>query len=286
MIYGLGTALGWGLADLGAAVTGRRIGSFATVLIAQVAGFACVVLLVLGMRPSWTGTGADALLLALSGAIGAVAYFTLYRGLELGPIALVSPIASTYAVVTIALAVLLLGERLNGLEIVGAALTLVGVVLTSADPRAIGRLGGAATPGVRWAFAASLLFGVGAFVVGRAAQRVGTLPTMAVSRTASLACLLAASVLLAWRRRREDIRHRDPRGVMMAVGVGLADIVGFLLYARGCEVGSVSITTAIAGTFTLVPVIAGIALLGERPAPSQLGGVALVVTGIVLLGLA
>jgi len=32
MVYGLGAALGWGLADLAVALISRRVGSFATVL--------------------------------------------------------------------------------------------------------------------------------------------------------------------------------------------------------------------------------------------------------------
>ena len=35
MIYGLGAARGWGLADFGAAVAGRRIGSRAVALVAR-----------------------------------------------------------------------------------------------------------------------------------------------------------------------------------------------------------------------------------------------------------
>ena len=38
MIYGLGAALGWGLADFLVAIVARRIGSFATVVLAQFTG--------------------------------------------------------------------------------------------------------------------------------------------------------------------------------------------------------------------------------------------------------
>jgi hypothetical protein len=37
VIYGLAAALGWGLSDLWAAISGRRIGSGRTVVVAQVA---------------------------------------------------------------------------------------------------------------------------------------------------------------------------------------------------------------------------------------------------------
>ena len=43
--------------------------------------------------------------------------------------------------------------------------------------------------------------------------------------------------------------------------------------------------TAASATFVIIPVAAGIAFFGERPAPNQLLGVGLVVGGPVMLGL-
>ena len=47
----------------------------------------------------------------MNGLASAIAYLTHYRALELGPVAVVSPIGSTYAVVGVLLAVVFLGER-------------------------------------------------------------------------------------------------------------------------------------------------------------------------------
>jgi len=51
VIFGLGAALGWGLADLFAAVSGRRIGSWATVVIAQLSSALLIGLAFLLARP-------------------------------------------------------------------------------------------------------------------------------------------------------------------------------------------------------------------------------------------
>jgi drug/metabolite transporter (DMT)-like permease len=42
----------------------------------------------------------------------------------------------------------------------------------------------------------------------------------------------------------------------------------------------------VSSTYTLIPVAAGVAFLGERPAPNQAAGVLVVIAGLVLLGLA
>ena len=71
---------------------------------------------------------------------------------------------------------------------------------------------------------------------------------------------------------------------MGAVLVGAIDVLGGAAYARGTELGYVSIVSAASATFPLIPVVGGILLLRERPAASQLAGVVLVVGGLLLLG--
>ena len=282
MIFGLGTALAWGAADIAAAVVGRRIGSLLTTLSSQLAAFALLLALVLVARPRLPG---DAVVLAAllgSGVVGAAAYALFYRALELGPMALVSPISAAYSAVTIPLAVVFLGESLRGLLLAGALLTLVGVVLTSADLRRLPAEARRGFPGLRPALGCMVLFGVSAFLLGLFSKDLGWLPTVAVVRTGSVLALLA---LLAARRGGTRGRRR-PAWVAGAAGVGLADIVGVILFAWGMEVGLVSVVSVVSSTYMLVPVVAGITVFEERPAPNQAMGVAVVIAGLVLLGLA
>ena len=99
MIFGLAAAFGWGL-DLWAGMAGRRIGSGRTLVVADLRrdrgdpardhGSAGSV------RPPRAQPGSSRLR-----SVGAGAFATLYRGLELGPIAVVSPVLATYAVVPV-----------------------------------------------------------------------------------------------------------------------------------------------------------------------------------------
>jgi len=278
VIFGLAAAVAWGVADVGAAVVGRRMGSLPTVVIGQVVGLVVVAATYAVERPAWTAGTADIALLAANGAIAAVAYMALYRGLELGPIALVSPIVAAYAVPPVVLAIVLLDESLAGIVVAGIAVTVVGVVLTSTDLRGV-EPEGASRAGVPLAVISMLLFGLATFVLGREAQVLGWLPASAIGRGFSVAVLL---LIVLGRRPRL-------RGGAMALGgaalVGLADIGGVALYSIGAERGLISIVTAASATFVIIPVAAGIAFLGERPAPNQLLGVGLVVVGLLMLGL-
>jgi len=105
VIYGLAAALGWGLSDLWAAISGRRIGSGRTVVVAQVTASIAVSLLVLVVRPDLSGIPAVAPWLVPNAFLGAAAFATLYKGLQLGPIAVVSPVLASYAVVPVLLSV-------------------------------------------------------------------------------------------------------------------------------------------------------------------------------------
>jgi drug/metabolite transporter (DMT)-like permease len=283
VIFGLAAALGWGCSDLLAAIGSRRMGSRATVMVAQIVGLLCFGLLWLVTTPEWGLPARDVAILLGSGCFAGIAYFTAYRGLELGPVALVSPIASAFAAVTVLLAVVVLGESLGPILLSGVVLTIVGVVLASTDLRRFEVEAKRHRRGLPYAFAAMVGFGVAAFVSGSLAKNYGWLPPVALSRVGSV--ILITAVTLAMRgREREGMRRISPRNLGIAAAAGVTDIIGVVAYSRGSELGLISIVAAVSATFTLIPVAGGILLFSERPAPNQLVGLVLVVGGLATLG--
>jgi drug/metabolite transporter (DMT)-like permease len=290
VIYGLVAAFGWGLSDLWAAIAGRRMGSGRTVVVAQVAAAALISLIVAFARPDLSELGTVIPWLVPNAFLGAAAFATLYRGLQLGPIAVVSPVLASYAVVPVLLSVVLLGESLGGLEVVGVVVTIAGAVLTSTDVRALWEGTRQRVDGLPWAVASTLLFGVATYIMGWASKEAGFLPSLWFGRLSMTTVFLAAALVL-WLRSRGGRRARhaaDPvrPAIGLAVMVGVVELLGTVAYARGAEVGLVSIVTAASATYPLIPVFGGVAVLHERPAPNQYLGVALVVAGLVVLGAA
>jgi drug/metabolite transporter (DMT)-like permease len=285
VIFGLAAALGWGCSDLLAAIGSRRMGSRATVMVAQIVGLLCLGLLWVVTTPEWRLPARDVVILLGSGCFAGIAYFTAYRGLELGPVALVSPIASAFAAVTVLLAVVLLGESLGPILLTGVVLTIVGVVLASTDLRRFEVEAKRHRRGLPYAFAAMVGFGVAAFVSGSLAKDYGWLPPITLARVGSV--ILITAVTLAMRdREREGMRRISPRNLGIAAAAGVTDIIGVVAYSRGSELGLISIVAAVSATFTLIPVAGGILLFSERPAPNQLVGLVLVIGGLVTLGAA
>lgn len=283
MIFGLAAALGWGSADYAGAVAGRRIGALPTVVIGQLLSAAFMTVLVVATGQDIARAFTFIGLLALNGVFTAFAYTTHYKALELGPVAVVSPIGGAYAVVGIILAILINGEDPGGVALAGAAVTVSGVVLVSTDIPAFraGVRGGA--PGLWWSVVAAISFGVAAFLLGTAAQEMGWVLGLWGSRVAQISCYLPIVAL-----RRGDfatLRSGAARtGVLVALAAGAADILGVTTYSAGAEAGFLSIVLAASAVFPMVAVFLSIAFLHERLAANQWLGLLLVVIGLVLLG--
>lgn len=279
MIEGIAAAICWGVADFGAAMLSRRLRAIPTVFLVQAIGAIGAVAIWAALRPGWDVPGTEMLLLVVNGLLAGVAYVLLYQALSIGPVALVAPIAATYAVYVVGLSVVVIGEVLTGAMLSAIGVTIAGVVLASADPRRLrGGIERGAT-GVRLAFAVAFIFGFATFVMGRASQEIGSFTAVMLGRTFTALCIGA---VLA--RSPHGLAHVDRRGWLGVTGLAALDLAGILLYARGTEVGLVSIVTAASATFPLISIIGGVALLGERPARTQIVGALVVVSGLVALG--
>jgi drug/metabolite transporter (DMT)-like permease len=281
VIYGLVAALGWGLADYGGAVVGRRIGSLSTVVVSQ--GFNAVVMTALilaghhDLGTLWPYIG----FVGLNGLASATAYVTHYRALQLGPVAIVSPIGATYAVVGVALAMIVLGERPARIALAGGVVTIVGVMLASTDLRKVeASVHKQRPPGLPWAIASAVMFGIGGFLLGYLSQRVGWVTGLWASRMAQLAAFSCFAVF-----NRSEITGIGVNGSTAgAVGIGLADLLGVVAYSSGAEAGFVSIVLTASAVFPLIAVVLSVALLHERPVPNQYAGITLVIAGLLMLG--
>ena len=281
MIFGLAAALGWGLADFEGAIAGRRIGSIVTVIVGQVLSVVFMSVLVLVGGESTAAIRPIIGWIALNGIFTAIAYMTHYRALELGPVAVVSPIGATYAVVGVALAIIVLDERPAGLQLIGAAVTVIGVMLVSTDLQKLRAGTHGIPPGLPWAIVAAFSFGVAAFLLGFASQEAGWVAGLWASRLAQVACYVPVAFLY----RKQLAALRPGPGLWMAMAAGAADILGVTTYAAGAERGYLSVVLAASAIFPMIAVLLSIRYLHERLVANQVVGLVLVIAGLLLLGI-
>jgi uncharacterized membrane protein len=280
VIYGLVAALGFGLADFEGAIAGRRIGSLWTVILGQTLSAIVMTVVFVATDATLSVLAPFMVFVVLNGICAATAYQTHYRALELGPVAVVSPIGSAYAVIGVLLAVVFLGERPGVLALIGSLVTVVGVALVSTDLRELrAGLHGVAR-GVPWALVSTVSFGLAGFLLGYLSQHSGWVAGLWASRTAQVVCYIP----LAFIARKQLPQIRDGRGLLFALIAALADIVGVIGLSVGSERGYVSVTLAASAVFPLVAVVLSLLILHERLVPNQYAGIGLVAVGLLMLG--
>ena len=275
---GATAALIWGVADILVVQAARRVGFFRTLLAVQASGVLLLALLAVLLGEEVSLSGGQWAAIAGLGALSIGAYVGFYKALELGPIAIVSPIASSNGAMIVVLAVIVLGESLSAAQAVGIALVLIFIVLASVEPAAE-RFSGSS--GIRLALAATVVFGLYLFALTTLADELGWLLPILLTRA------VAVTLMAAFFAARPDGEKR-PLGGLILLGctvAGALDAVGYLLFNRGAELGEVAITSAAASSYPLIPILVGLIAYRERIAWYQLVGVGGVLVGMVVLSL-
>jgi drug/metabolite transporter (DMT)-like permease len=273
--------LSWGLADYAGAFSTRRLGALRAVLGLQVTGAVlyALALLLVGRWPSLTVEQLPfALALAATGVGGVL---LLYRGLALGPIAVVSPIGAAYVAVAVVLVVLVLGERLSSAQVLAIFVTFTGILLTATDGRSLASALRRPLPGVWFALLAMAALGAWSAVMAYAVRSQDGLALVLLQRIVSAAILLAILAI-----RREGAIAMDRTTWRLVLATGALDTLANVLFVLGVQRGSASVVTTATGAYPIVTALLAIVLLRERLAPNQYVGVAVLVAGLIALGLA
>lgn len=280
ILLGVVAGLSWGANDYFIAIATRRFGVLPALVAFHLLAVAALAALALATGASLSLSTTQLVVLALAGVLGWSGYLTYFRALQHGPISLVSPIISGYAAVTVVLAVVVLGERLDAAQAAAIVLALAGVVVTSIDPRGIPIERRSATLGIALAVATMLLIGGFVFALSAYADDVGWLAPILLARGASCA-LLAATAAAS-----PGVRRPAPtlRTVGLLALVGLLDTGGYVAFNVGVRHGHAGLVAAASAPYAVVPVVTGALLLGERPAWTQRAGAAAVIAGVALLG--
>lgn len=278
LLFGLGAAFGWGVGDFLAAVAGRRIGLFATVLLMQVTA-AIVFTIYLFIEPLPELSPEEIAGGLGIGAIATVTYLFLYRGLALGPLAVVSPISASYALVTIGLAVAFRGERPEAVTWAGFGVTLVGVLLVSTNLREFRAGLHAAGKGVLYGLGAMVGLGLVLFFLAHLTDRIGWFAPVFLMRAWTAAILVA----LAAAKRPRLAGTSGAGALALASAIGVADTLGWLSAGRGVEEGAATITAAASSVYPLIPIALGILVFKEHLVGNQWFGILLILLGLVVI---
>lgn len=265
----LGASVTWGIADFFGPLKGRTFGALRVLVYVQVGGLAAIALIVAirGEGPADAGA-LLAIPAAISGTLGLYAY---YRGIAVGAVSIVAPIAGISAVVPVAVGIAS-GDRPSAWQWTGIAASLVGVFLASRERSEGGRI----AAGVGLALLAAIGFG-GYFPPMHAAGNADFWWASLIFRATSTSVILAVVAI------RRPALGVPPLQVPVLALIGVGDMLGNLLFAAASSTGLVSITSVLASLYPIVTVLLARIILKERVARSQETGIILTLAGVALI---
>jgi len=317
-------ALLWGTADILATLAARRQGTFKTTIVSQSSGLLALLAFGAIVFGSWhtpftpSAFALSALIGLVTGLCAALGYFAFYRALEIGPMAMVSPLTATSSAFTLLFAALVLQEQLSPGRLGLVTLIIFGIVLAStsvAELRVLLQKPGYSlwSRGVRWALVATLAFGAMDFGIGASASVSGWFLPVLWTRIFSILFLTAIPL---WKRRQHlsrtlataissshentlnlslpsfaaIARTRKPFspvavGLLLAVIAGIIENAAVLTFSFDTRIATTGITSAIASSYALVVMIFGMVVCHERLTKNQLVGIGMFTTGLILLAL-
>jgi drug/metabolite transporter (DMT)-like permease len=270
------SSLLWGSADfLGGNLT-KKYKAVAVTAVSQSFGllFGILVILVtsswLAPTLSWDGY---VILGVLAGLLGFGGLTAFYAGLATGRMGVVSPISSLSVLIPLAIAIFG-GEKPNTIQITGMCVALLGAFCASGPEIR----GGVSAKPLIFATIAAFGFGGAITLIAKGSQ---TSPIMTMT-TMRFTTFIVALVLLAKYRTFGGFAKKD---LPILIIIGAADFFGNLLLGIATTKGLVSLAVVLGSLFPIVTVLLAFKFLHERLHKVQYLGIALAISGVVILSL-
>lgn len=278
VVWGLGTALGWGTADFFARYTSRGFGTLIAVaaMLLTSSLILTAVALSKGEALTWHWNSLHFLIVGALGVL--VGTSLLYWGLARGPVSLVAPVMASYPAFNLILAVAL-GIVLSVGQWLLIVMVMAGIITVSRaskdiqspeqyEPEEL-------TKTIIIAIFAAFAVAVGIASLQTASQVYGEWGTLVFSRWMG-----AGFAVLACLYFRPSIPKFQPRLILLLVLQGLLDGIAYLSLLFGSHGSGVAIVVVVASCFTVVTLVLARVILKEIVSALQKLGIAMVVGGV------
>ncbi len=278
IVVGLFAALAWGIHDLLVRYLGSRMVISTSVLTVLLVGTLAILPFAVAQGGWAAMTGRAGALALAGGAFYAVAALALYRAFATGPVKLVAPIIASYPILSVSFA-WASGSPVAAKDWLAVSVIVLGVglvaCLSDPDDKTFRR---------RAAIVFAAISGAGfaaAFALAQAAARDGAeLPAVVAGRVAAIVIVLAIALLLA---RAPLLPPRPQAGWLSAMGI--LDAAAITLVTLAAALPNPEFAAVTTSIFGVITVILARVLLRETMSPGQWGSVAVVFSGVLMLGL-
>jgi drug/metabolite transporter (DMT)-like permease len=213
-----------------------------------------------------------------AGSVGVVGVILLYRGLAIGPMSVVAPLTAVLSAIVPVVVGVIRGERPGVAALCGVALALPAMVLIGRESDA---RGGAPVSrrALLTALAAGVSFGGFYVLLAQTGSDGGAWPLVG-QRAASVAILLGLTGV-AVRRGTPALPHGRAMG--LAIVAGITDFVANLTYVLATHRGLLALVAVLSSLYPAATLVLARAVLRERLARGQLGGLLLAAVAVALI---
>ncbi len=269
----LTACLGWGVADFLGGIHSRRLPTLLVMMLSNLFG-----LFVLALIVAWRGVALpahpDLLWAAAAAGAALIAMFLLYKGLAEGNMAIVSPISATGVILPV-IAGLACGERLTTLQAVGIIAAVAGTVMAARENKSPLNGNHVAT-GAGLAVGSALAIGIFFILMDRASEvdPYWAALVMRICIAALILPLLAAA---------KPPLHLGRGSLAGLFAMGTLDALASVSFAVATTVGLLSLVAVLGSLYPVITVLLSVLVLHERPGVLQSVGVALALTGVVMI---
>ncbi|MFG1944857.1 EamA family transporter [Nonomuraea sp. NPDC048826] len=271
----LGAALGWGASDFLGGLKSRSLPLLSVLLVSQAAALILLatVMAIRGASPPDPAFLVQAAIAGLGETAGIAA---LYRGLAVGTMSIVAPVAAAAPAIPL-LAGLTAGQVPGPFQFAGLAFAVLGLIITSRGPAT--EAGARPLASILYGLLAAL--GFGAFFLTM--HNAGQADTGWALLTARLTTVLMIVSVLLIKRHRVTVRRSD-LPVLAAIGVLI--VAADAQYAFASILGQVGVAAVLASLHTVVTITLARIVLKERLQRRQQIGIGIVLLGVLAISVA
>lgn len=223
---------------------------------------------------------------AASGLAFTVANLSFYKGLEYGPVSIVSPLGSLYPLVTTLLLVVLFSAELSAGQVLGVGIVMLGVSAASGLFERV-KSGRRLSRGPLLGLCGALFWGIAWYFIARAVAKIGWQFTAVIELTCSAILFMPLLPLL---RQSEPgiIKHLVPSlksSLMLTAGILM--MLGFLSLSIGIDLVTdlATVAVVISACYPVITVFLALHKLGEKFDPIPMLGAFFAIVGVVVLSI-
>ncbi|MBI2596576.1 DMT family transporter [Candidatus Daviesbacteria bacterium] len=280
IIFAFISYLGWGIGDILGAQTSRKIGGYSFSLYLSVIGLILSSFYIpFALADLNKFTLESLIIIIILTFLGPIPLVAFYEGLRVGNAAVVGTIASSFALVTVLLSIIFLGEKISLGQSIFISIIFLGIILSSLNLRQLKNKNILLDRGIPYAIVAMLLWGVYFTFIKIPIKQIGWF------WPGYLTWLSFPIILIVMQVKRIKLIKPDKRVFIPLLLAALLINIGGISYNLAISEGLVSLVAPIASSSVTLFVFLAFLIFKDPITKQQVVGVVTTLIGIVLLSI-